>query len=58
MNKRTEKLKADMAIAPETMIRVPTNRFTAYFNQYGPVITTFLSIVTTCLTIFAVTGNL
>jgi hypothetical protein len=52
-----EKLKADAVIAPETMIRVPTNRFTAYFNQYGPIITTILSIVTAGLTIFAITGS-
>jgi protein involved in polysaccharide export with SLBB domain len=58
INRRTEKLKTDTVIAPETMIWVPTNRFTAYFNQYGPVITAILSIVSTVITIFAVTGNL
>jgi protein involved in polysaccharide export with SLBB domain len=58
INRRTEKLKADTVIAPETMIWVPTNRFTAYFNQYGPVITAILSIVSTTITIFAVAGNL
>jgi protein involved in polysaccharide export with SLBB domain len=58
MNDRTERLKTNTVIMPETMIRVPTNRFTAYFNQYGPVITTILSIVTAGLTIFAITGNL
>jgi protein involved in polysaccharide export with SLBB domain len=57
MNKRTEKLKMNTVIMPETMIRVPTNRFTAHFNQYGPVITTILSIVTAGLTIFAITGS-
>jgi protein involved in polysaccharide export with SLBB domain len=57
MHKRTEKLRADTVIQPETMIRVPTNRFTAHFNQYGPIITTILSIVTACLTIFAITGS-
>jgi protein involved in polysaccharide export with SLBB domain len=57
MNKRTEKLKADAVIAPETMIWVPTNRFTAHFNQYGPIITTLLSIITAGLTIFAITGS-
>ncbi|MDR1250497.1 MAG: ligand-binding protein, partial [Treponema sp.] len=58
MNKRTERLRADTVITPETMIRVPTNRFTAYFNQYGPVITALLSIVSTVITVFVVTGNL
>jgi protein involved in polysaccharide export with SLBB domain len=58
MNRRTERLKADTVIMPETMIRVPTNRFTAYFNQYGPVVTAILSIVSTVISILAVTGNL
>jgi protein involved in polysaccharide export with SLBB domain len=58
IDKKTQALEADSVIAPETMIRVPTNRFTAYFNQYGPIITTILSIVSSVLTIFAVTGNL
>ncbi|MDR1248930.1 MAG: ligand-binding protein, partial [Treponema sp.] len=57
MHNRTERLRADTLIQPETMIRVPTNRFTAHFNQYGPIITTILSIITTCLTIFAITGS-
>jgi protein involved in polysaccharide export with SLBB domain len=56
MNKR--KMKDDVMIEPETIIWVPINRFTVYFNQYGPVITTVLSIVSTVLTIFAVTGRL
>jgi protein involved in polysaccharide export with SLBB domain len=58
MHEKTGRLRTDAVIAPETMIWVPTNRFTAYFNQYGPVITTILSILSTVLTIFAVTGNL
>jgi protein involved in polysaccharide export with SLBB domain len=57
INKRTQKLQEDSVIEPETMIRVPTNRFTAYFNQYGPIITTILSIVSTVITIFAITEN-
>jgi protein involved in polysaccharide export with SLBB domain len=55
-NKR--KIKAEAVIEPEMIIWVPINRFTAHFNQYGPIITTLLSIVSTLLTIFAVTGNL
>jgi protein involved in polysaccharide export with SLBB domain len=53
MNKR--KIKGDAFIEPETIIWVPINRFTVYFNQYGPVITTILSIVSTLLTVFAIT---
>jgi protein involved in polysaccharide export with SLBB domain len=56
MNNR--KLSASTAIAPETMIDIPVNRFTARFNQYGPVITAILSIITTTLSILAVTGVL
>jgi protein involved in polysaccharide export with SLBB domain len=56
MNKRA--VKEDALIEPEMMIWVPTNRFTAHFNQYGPVITTILSIVSTLLTVFAITGSL
>jgi hypothetical protein len=54
MNNR--KLSTRDMIAPETMIDVPTNRFSARFNQYGPIITTILSIITTTLSILAVTG--
>jgi hypothetical protein len=53
MNKR--KVKEGALIEPEMMIWVPINRFTAYFNQYGPVITSLLSIVSTVLTLLAIT---
>jgi hypothetical protein len=55
MNNR--KLPASSVIAPETMIDIPTNRFSARFNQYGPIITTILSIITTTISILAVTGR-
>jgi hypothetical protein len=55
MNNR--KLKNNVVITPETMIWVPMNRFTAYFNQYGPILTTLLSIVSTVITIFAITSQ-
>jgi protein involved in polysaccharide export with SLBB domain len=42
-------------IAPESMIRVPTNTFTARFNQVGGIITTILSILSTALSIWAIT---
>jgi hypothetical protein len=54
MNKR--KLDAEAMIEPETMIWIPVNRWTVYFNQYGPIITTILSIITATISIFAVTG--
>jgi hypothetical protein len=56
MNNR--KLPVSAVIAPETMIDVPTNRFSARFNQYGPIITTILSIISMTISIFAVTGVL
>lgn len=42
-------------ITPETVIEAKTNSFLFYFNQYAPVITTTLSIVSTFLTVIAVT---
>ncbi|MBN2602835.1 MAG: SLBB domain-containing protein [Candidatus Thermoplasmatota archaeon] len=45
-------------ILPEAKIEVATNSFLFYFNQYAPVITTILSIVSTTLGIMAATGNL
>jgi hypothetical protein len=56
MNKK--KIKDEAMIEPEMIIWVPTNRFTAYFNQYGPIITIILSIASTVLAIFAITGSL
>ncbi|MDR1302347.1 MAG: SLBB domain-containing protein, partial [Treponema sp.] len=43
-------------IPPESMISVPTNTFSAKFNQFGPIITTVLSIISATLSIFAITG--
>ena len=42
-------------ITPETVIEAKTNSFLFYFNQYAPVVTTALSIVSTFLTVIAVT---
>jgi protein involved in polysaccharide export with SLBB domain len=56
MNNRN--LPLSNVIAPETMIDVPINRFSAHFNQYGAIITTILSIITTTLSILAITGTL
>jgi protein involved in polysaccharide export with SLBB domain len=44
-------LKKTDAITPETIITVPTNHFLYYFNQFAPVLTTVLSIVTTVISI-------
>jgi protein involved in polysaccharide export with SLBB domain len=56
MDINNRKIPDTSLISPETMITVPTNRLTARFNQYGPVITTILSIVSTTLSILAVSG--
>ncbi|GHV05539.1 hypothetical protein FACS189485_12680 [Spirochaetia bacterium] len=56
MNNR--KVKNDVIIEPEMMITVPMNSFIAKFNIYAPVITTVLSLITTTLSILAVTGVL
>jgi protein involved in polysaccharide export with SLBB domain len=39
-------------IAPETMITADTNAFLFYFNQYAPVVTTTLTLITTALSIY------
>jgi protein involved in polysaccharide export with SLBB domain len=44
-------LKKTDAITPETIITAPTNHFLYYFNQFAPVLTTVLSIVTTVISI-------
>ena len=50
------KLSKNSEITPETTITAETNSFLFYFNQYAPVITTILSIMSTSLSIMAVTG--
>ena len=50
------KLTKNSEITPETTITAETNSFLFYFNQYAPVITTILSIISTSLSIMAVTG--
>lgn len=56
MNNR--KVNNDVIIEPEMMITVPMNSFIAKFNIYAPVITTVLSLISTTLSILAVTGVL
>jgi len=50
-----KKRKKTDAILPETTITASTNHALYYFNMYSPVIVTVLSIITTFLTIQAVT---
>ena len=46
-----KKLSKKDIILPETTITAKTNSFLYYFNQYAPVITTILSIITSLFTI-------
>jgi protein involved in polysaccharide export with SLBB domain len=48
-----KQLKKTDIITPETVITANTNDFLFYFNQYAPVITTVLSIITTLLALQA-----
>lgn len=43
-------------ITPETTITAETNSGLYYFNLYAPVVTTILSVVTTAISVLAVTG--
>jgi hypothetical protein len=45
-------------ITPETIITARTNGCLYHFGQWGPVVTTVLSIVSGLITVLAVTGNL
>ena len=53
-----KKLNKNSEITPETTITADANSFLFYFNQYAPVVTTVLTIVSTTLSIMAVTGVL
>jgi protein involved in polysaccharide export with SLBB domain len=50
-----KKLKKTDAITPETTITAPTNAFLYYFNQYAPVITTLLTIISSTITVIYAT---
>jgi protein involved in polysaccharide export with SLBB domain len=52
-----KKRKKTEAILPETTITASTNNFLYYFNLYSPIVVTALSIVTTFLTIQAITNK-
>jgi hypothetical protein len=49
-------MKKSDAILPETVITAKTNAGLYYFNQYAPVFTTVLGLVSTLLSVLAVTG--
>lgn len=48
-----KKMKKDDPVSPETVITANTNHIMYYFNQYAPVVTTVLSLITTFLTLQA-----
>ncbi len=48
--------KSDV-VTPEATITAKANSFTYYFNQYAPVVTTILSLVTSVFSIIAATAN-
>jgi protein involved in polysaccharide export with SLBB domain len=50
-----KRMKKTDAILPETIVTANTNHGLYYFNQVAPVVTTVLSIVSTLLTINAIT---
>ncbi|GHV26513.1 hypothetical protein AGMMS4952_06720 [Spirochaetia bacterium] len=49
-------MKKTDAITPETTITAKTNAGLYYFNQYAPVFTTILGLVTTVLSVMTVAG--
>jgi protein involved in polysaccharide export with SLBB domain len=53
-----KRLRKGEIITPETTITARTNGFLYYFKQWGPVVTTALSVVTTFISVMAATGNL
>jgi len=50
-----KKLKKTDGLSPECIIVAESNSFLYYYNQYSPVIMTSLSLVTTLLSIWAIT---
>jgi protein involved in polysaccharide export with SLBB domain len=53
MNNR--QVKGGVMIEPEMMISVPANSFLSKFNEVAPVVTTVLTVITTFLSIMAIT---
>jgi hypothetical protein len=50
-----KKLSKGEEITPETIITARTNGGLYYFNQFAPVVTTVLSIISTTLSIYLAT---
>ncbi|MDR3115128.1 MAG: SLBB domain-containing protein [Treponema sp.] len=48
---RGKRLSKSDVITPESIITAKTNSFLHYFNQYAPIITTTLTLITTSLTL-------
>ena len=46
------KLSKSAVITPEATITAETNSFLYYFNQYAPVITTILSIISATISVY------
>jgi len=55
MDMNGKRIKKTDAISPESTITANTNHGLYYFNQYAPVVTTVLSIVTTFITVLLLT---
>ena len=52
-----KKLKKTDGLSPECRIVAESNSFLFYYNQYSPVVMTTLSLITTLLSIWAITGR-
>jgi hypothetical protein len=52
-----QRLKKEEMITPEAIITAETNAGLYYFNQYAPVIMTFLSLVSTFVSVYLLLRN-
>lgn len=52
-----KKLKKTDGLSPECRIVAESNAFLYYYNQYSPVVMTTLSLITTLLSIYAITSR-
>jgi protein involved in polysaccharide export with SLBB domain len=52
-----KRMRKTDAITPETIITAETNHALYYFNQYAPIITTILSVVTTFISIMMLSAR-
>ena len=50
-------LKKTDAITPETIITASTNHGLYFFNQYAPIVTTILGLITTGISIYLISGR-